>query len=152
MIPQASVIEWSRSAPWPTLEQVEQDLLLSRLIIEIAKDEYLAEELVFRGGTCLHKLILPKPFRYSEDLDYVRRTAGGIADVMRAVTRIGERLGMEVRTQISKQPQGLPSRAVRKRCRKDASEGRVQHLRTSTRNASRKSALLSGFKLVLGQL
>ena len=37
----------------------------------------LGPELAFRGGTCLHKLCLPQPFRYSEDLDYVRTTHGG---------------------------------------------------------------------------
>jgi predicted nucleotidyltransferase component of viral defense system len=45
--------------------------VLSRLIIEIANNATLGEELVFRGGTCLHKLYLSKPLRYSEDLDYV---------------------------------------------------------------------------------
>ena len=56
MIPQANIVEWSNEVPWPTIEQVEQDLLLSRLIIEIAEDPYLGKELAFRGGTCLHKL------------------------------------------------------------------------------------------------
>ena len=81
MIPRAAITEWGRVVPWPTVEQVEQDLLLSRLIIEIANDDYLGDELVFRGGTCLHKLHAPKPLRYSEDLDYVRSTGGGITDL-----------------------------------------------------------------------
>lgn len=78
MIPAAAITEWGRRVAWPTLEQVEQDLLLSRLIVEIATDDYLGGELVFRGGTCLHKLHAPAPLRYSEDLDYVRTTQGGI--------------------------------------------------------------------------
>ncbi len=49
MIPQANIVEWSNGVPWPTIEQVEQDLLLSRLIIEIAEDPYLGKELAFRG-------------------------------------------------------------------------------------------------------
>lgn len=104
MIPQAAITEWGRSVQWPTVDQIEQDLLLSRLIVEIANDEYLGEELVFRGGTCLHKLHAPKPLRYSEDLDYVRTTGGGIAEVTRAVTEIGKRLGMQVRTRITEHP------------------------------------------------
>jgi predicted nucleotidyltransferase component of viral defense system len=104
VIPRAAITEWGRVVPWPSVEQVEQDLLLSRLIIEIANDDYLGEELMFRGGTCLHKLHAPKPLRYSEDLDYVRSTGGGIADLTRAVTQIGKRLGMEVRTRISEHP------------------------------------------------
>jgi len=104
VIPQAAITEWARTVPWPTLEQVEQDLLLSRLIAEIANDDYLGSELVFRGGNCLHKLHAPAPWRYSEDLDYVRRTTGGIGELTRAVTGIGNRLGMAVTTRIKEHP------------------------------------------------
>jgi len=98
VIPQANIVEWSNGVPWPTIEQVEQDLLLSRLIIEIAEDPYLGKELAFRGGTCLHKLHIVPGLRYSEDLDYVRRTADGIGDVFDALRAIGDRLGMDGRT------------------------------------------------------
>ncbi len=104
MIPRAAITAWGRTVPWPTLEQIEQDLLLSRLIVEIANDRYLGNELVFRGGTCMHKLHSPEPLRYSEDLDYVRSTSGGIRDLTQAVTRIGNRLGMEVRTRLTEHP------------------------------------------------
>lgn len=107
MIPRPAIVQWARNVPWPTEEQIEQDLLLSRLIVEIANDPYLGDELNFRGGTCLHKLHMPRPLRYSEDLDYVRRTAGGIADLTRAATRLGESLWMDVRTRIGEQPKIL---------------------------------------------
>ena len=80
----------------------ETDLLLSRLIIEIANDGYLENELVFRGGTCLHKLRVSPPLRYSEDLDYVRRTDGGMRSLIELLRTIGERLGMKVSYEISK--------------------------------------------------
>jgi predicted nucleotidyltransferase component of viral defense system len=54
VIPERHITSWQPNAPWLTVEQVEQDLLLSRLIVEIANDPYLGDELVFRGGTCLH--------------------------------------------------------------------------------------------------
>lgn len=104
MIPAATITEWAQQAPWPAVEQVEQDLLLSRLIVEIANDDYLGNELVFRGGTCLHKLHTPRPLRYSEDLDYVRSTAGGIKELTQALTAIGDRLGMKVSTKIGEHP------------------------------------------------
>lgn len=104
MIPQAAITEWAARVPWATPEQIEQDLLLSRLIVEIARDDYLGNELIFRGGTCLHKLHVDRPWRYSEDLDYVRRSGGGIAELTRAATRIGEAIGMEVRTRITEHP------------------------------------------------
>lgn len=56
MIPSAYITDWGTTVGWPTDEQIEQDFVLSRLIIEIANDDYLGNELVFRGGTCLHKL------------------------------------------------------------------------------------------------
>lgn len=101
MIPEAFVTAWSVRAPWPSPGQVEQDLLLSRVLIETYQDEYLRGELVFRGGTCLHKLHLPIPRRYSEDLDFVRTTPSGIAPLTKSVTALGERLGFEVSTRIS---------------------------------------------------
>ena len=52
MIAQADIAHWQRRVPWPALEQVEQDLVLSRLIIEIVNHPLLGTELVFRGGTC----------------------------------------------------------------------------------------------------
>jgi predicted nucleotidyltransferase component of viral defense system len=104
VIPQAAITEWGRVVPWPTVEQVEQDLLLSRLIVEIANDDYLGAELAFRGGTCLHKLHAPAPLRYSEDLDYVRTTSGRITELIDAVRTIGDRLGMRVNTKVSQHP------------------------------------------------
>jgi predicted nucleotidyltransferase component of viral defense system len=104
VIPANVVTAWSLDHPWPTRLQIEQDLLLSRAICEIAADSYLGSEMVFRGGTALHKLHLPRPYRYSEDLDYVRSTAGGIVELTRALTQLGERLGYDVRTRISQHP------------------------------------------------
>lgn len=104
MIPRANIVQWGRRVNWPTLEQIEQDLLLSRLIVEIGRDAYLGEELVFRGGTCLHKLHTDRAYRYSEDLDYVRRSSGGIAALTDALGAVGERLGMEVDTRMRRYP------------------------------------------------
>lgn len=104
MIPAAYITEWGNTVGWPTLEQVEQDLVLSRLIIEIANDDYLGNELMFRGGTCLHKLHLNPAQRYSEDLDYVRRSEGGIGMLLDAVRVIADRLDMSVTTNITSFP------------------------------------------------
>ena len=71
MIPQPVLTQWRLGHPWPTDEQVEQDLLLSQLAILLASHPELGDHLAWRGGTCLHKLHLPVARRYSEDLDYV---------------------------------------------------------------------------------
>lgn len=96
MIDRPALIAWRSKAPWPNRVQVEQDLLLSRLMIEIARDEILGPELTMRGGTCMHKLHLPSALRYSEDLDYVRCTHTGIKPYTQALTRIADEIGLTV--------------------------------------------------------
>lgn len=94
MIPEAFIAEWAQHAPWPTDTQIEQDLILSRLMVEIANDEVLGPEFAMRGGTCLHKLHLPQPYRYSEDLDYVRRTHSGIGPFLDAIREVATGVGL----------------------------------------------------------
>ncbi|MHB1910936.1 MAG: nucleotidyl transferase AbiEii/AbiGii toxin family protein [Acidimicrobiales bacterium] len=121
MIPDGAVTQWAAGAPWPTRTQVEQDLLLSRLICEIANHAYLGDELVFRGGTCFHKLHIHPARRYSEDLDYVRSTAGGIKEFTQAMTGIGTELGFEVMIKVGVNPKvsALPAQEE---------PGRVRHV------------------------
>ena len=105
MITEADVAHWQRRVPWPTLEQVEQDLVLSRLIVEIASHPLLGDELVFRGGTCLHKVWLDRPWRYSEDLDYVRRSPGGVGRVLDAIREVAAIMGFDrVHTDVRRHP------------------------------------------------
>ncbi len=89
MIPQAYITEWANHVPWQTNEQVEQDLVICRALIEIFSDEFLAKSLAFRGGTALHKLYLSPQSRYSEDIDLVQITAEPFGPV---VDRLRERL------------------------------------------------------------
>ena len=63
MIPKAYITEWHNKVPWQFDYQVEQDLIIERVIIEIFSDNFLREKLAFRGGTALHKLHLEHPVR-----------------------------------------------------------------------------------------
>ena len=72
MIPAQNVVAWGSIVPWADPRQVEQDLIISRALVEIFSDEVLRETLRFRGGTALNKLHFPAPLRYSEDIDLVR--------------------------------------------------------------------------------
>ncbi len=86
MIPQAYITEWSNQVPWRTNEQVEQDLVICRALVEIFSDPFLSERLAFRGGTALHKLYLQPQPRYSEDIDLVQITEepfGPVIDKLR---------------------------------------------------------------------
>jgi predicted nucleotidyltransferase component of viral defense system len=105
VITEADIAQWRTQVPWIDPDQVEQDLVLSRMIVEIANDALLGQELVFRGGSCFHKLWLDRPWRYSEDLDYVRTTAGGIGDILSALRSVGERVGFDrVTTDVGTHP------------------------------------------------
>jgi predicted nucleotidyltransferase component of viral defense system len=67
---------------------VEQDLVLSRAVVELFRHPLLADSMAFRGGTALHKLFLAKPGRYSEDIDLVQLDAGPIGSLLDAVRRV----------------------------------------------------------------
>lgn len=54
MIPITDIRAWGNVVPWKNDEQVEQDLVISRSLVEIYSDRYLSENLAFRGGTALH--------------------------------------------------------------------------------------------------
>jgi predicted nucleotidyltransferase component of viral defense system len=72
VIPRAQITAWRAVAPWATDAQVEQDLILSRALVQIFSNATLSACLTFRGGTALHKLFLNPPSRYSEDIDLVQ--------------------------------------------------------------------------------
>jgi len=85
VIPQANITAWRASVPWADDAQVEQDLALSRAVVELFADDNLAGKLALRGGTALNKLFLQQPFRYSEDIDLVQIEAGPIGSVLNAI-------------------------------------------------------------------
>jgi predicted nucleotidyltransferase component of viral defense system len=82
MIPAMNIVAWGQSVPWAEQRQVEQDLIISRALVELFNDPFLRAQLRFRGGTALNKLHFPKPLRYSEDIDLVRTSAGPIGPVL----------------------------------------------------------------------
>ena len=71
--------------PWAGDHQVEHDLILSRVLVEIFSEPRLRRSLTFRGGTAIHKLVLPTPLRYSDDIDLVQIVPGPIGEVMKAL-------------------------------------------------------------------
>jgi len=104
MIPASDITKWGTNHPWSTRDHIEQDFLLSQAICEIANDPLFGNELIIRGGTAFHKLFLPKPYRYSEYLDYVRRNAGGIGPIMTQLVTIGDKLGYKTSRNLAKYP------------------------------------------------
>lgn len=87
MIAKPYIAKWQEHTPWKEFAQVEQDLIINRVLVEIFSDEFLREHLAFRGGTALHKLYLHPAPRYSEDIDLVQINPGPIKPIME---RIGD--------------------------------------------------------------
>ncbi len=85
MIPRDYIIEWRGFAPWVDDAQVEQDLVLSRAIVELFREPSPAKGLAFRGGTALYKLHLHPAARYSEDIDLVQLTPEPIGQTLNAI-------------------------------------------------------------------
>ena len=87
MIPKDFITEWRKNAPWVQDLQVEQDLVISRAIVDIFSRPALANSLAFRGGTALYKLHIRPAARYSEDIDLVQtkpEAIGSTIDELRA--------------------------------------------------------------------
>ncbi len=87
MIPDFCIAEWRQSVPWTQDYQVEQDLIISRALINLYDSPLIKDSLVFRGGTALHKLYVTPAARYSEDIDLVQirpEPIGKIIDEIRA--------------------------------------------------------------------
>jgi hypothetical protein len=56
VIPRDYITEWRSEVPWIRNDQVEQDLVISRALVEIFSNPLLQDALAFRGGTALYKL------------------------------------------------------------------------------------------------
>ncbi len=90
MIPFDYITAWRAEAPWTDDAQVEQDLVISRALVEIFSHPLLTDALALRGGTALSKLHLRPPARYSEDIDLVQTTAQAAGPMMNALRAVLE--------------------------------------------------------------
>lgn len=88
MIPRAYIDEWRATAPWSSDGWVEQDLVISRALVEVFQVAAIAERLAFRGGTALYKLHLTPAARYSEDIDLVQVAAQPIGETLDLVKSV----------------------------------------------------------------
>ncbi len=88
MIPKPYIAKWQQHVSWKEFAQVEQDLIISRSLVEIFADDFLKENLAFRGGTALHKLYLNPAPRYSEDIDLVQIKPGPIKPIMKRLEEV----------------------------------------------------------------
>jgi predicted nucleotidyltransferase component of viral defense system len=87
MIPPLHLQHWRTKVPWGPDPQVEQDLVLTRAVVQIFSDPLLREVFAFRGGTAMQKLFFDPPTRYSEDIDLVQVNKGAIGDAINALRK-----------------------------------------------------------------
>lgn len=85
MIPEQAIVQWRSEAPWEASSLVEQDLVISRALVEMYSSPQVARSLAFRGGTALYKLHLRPAARYSEDIDLVQIDPGPIGETLDSV-------------------------------------------------------------------
>jgi len=88
MIPEIFIENWRKIAPWQMIEQIEQDLIISRTLIHLYNDPHVKDALVFRGGTALNKLFINPPARYSEDIDFVQKNSDPIGQTIDAIREL----------------------------------------------------------------
>jgi predicted nucleotidyltransferase component of viral defense system len=88
MIPRAFISEWQKNILFRANEQVEQDMVICRTLIELYNNDIIKNNLLFRGGTALHKIYISPQVRYSEDIDFVQKYAGSIGNIMTVVRNI----------------------------------------------------------------
>lgn len=88
MISEIFIEDWRKSVKWQTPAQIEQDLIISRALVELYSEPHIKEALVFRGGTALNKLFIKPPARYSEDIDFVQRNPDPIGQTIDAIREL----------------------------------------------------------------
>ena len=88
MIPEHFIQHWRTTAPWQTLDMVEQDLIISRALICLYTNSQIAKSLAFRGGTALNKLHMHSPMRYSEDIDLVQINSEPIGETVKLIRSV----------------------------------------------------------------
>ncbi len=72
MIPEVFIENWRKTVPWQMTEQIQQDLMISRALVDLYNDPHVKDALVFRGGTALNKLFIRLPSKFiTATLNYV---------------------------------------------------------------------------------
>jgi predicted nucleotidyltransferase component of viral defense system len=72
MIPQYCITAWRQQTKWIDDFQIEQNLILSRVSVNLYSLPSIYKIFAFRGGTALNKLYIQGGARYSEDIDLVQ--------------------------------------------------------------------------------
>ena len=102
MIAEPYILHWRDSFPWAKMHNVEQDLLISRAVVAIYSDEFLASQVTaYRFeemlGTKFNAVFGRKKTRDLFDMDYVfRHSSPNVDTILRCWRRYKKELGEEL--------------------------------------------------------
>lgn len=85
MIPKINIGQWNNKIAWGNPNQIEHDLILCKALCCIYNHPQINNNLLFRGGTALHKIFFSQAGRFSEDLDFVQIEPGPIGLIINAI-------------------------------------------------------------------
>lgn len=60
MIPTMNIVAWGTVVPWAEPRQVEQDLIISRAIVELFADSFLKVRASISGRDCAEQTAFPR--------------------------------------------------------------------------------------------
>lgn len=88
MISEVFIEQWHSQAPWQALNMIEQDLIISRVLVDLYNQPKIKSSLAFRGGTALNKLFIKPAARYSEDIDLVQVSPEPIGETLDSIRSV----------------------------------------------------------------
>ncbi|KKL70034.1 hypothetical protein LCGC14_2108920, partial [marine sediment metagenome] len=110
----AFIIELKEILNYNNSELIEIDLILHKILSEFAKNQFLRENLLFKGGTCLIKTYFDY-YRFSQDLDFTwkdqkcfenkgsktlkRELSKKITKILIIIENISKKLGLDFKTE-----------------------------------------------------
>lgn len=110
----AFIIELKEILNYNNPELIEIDLILHKILSEFAKNQFLRENLLFKGGTCLIKTYFDY-YRFSQDLDFTwkdqkcfenkgsktlkRELSKKITEILIIIENISKKLDLDFKTE-----------------------------------------------------
>ena len=58
MISEVFIENWRKTVPWQMTEQIQQDLMISRALVDLYNDIHVKDAFIFQGSTALNRLFI----------------------------------------------------------------------------------------------
>lgn len=88
MLNEKTLMHWQQYVPWKDFDQVEKDLIISRILVDIFNHPLLQAEIILQGSVAIQKFVYATPIRPPEDIDLVRIVSGPIKPVLDAISSV----------------------------------------------------------------